>query len=219
MEIACSHPQPICAAWNTQCLQYTVNYKLEQHHENPFPRWREFNTAQGERPDQYTNQIVLKFSSPNRVVKDCDLSRFGRTFGQDGTQEIRIPLVSDHFVCGDGQELWTAENSESSDQLPQLYIKNNARTNTQKPCGISESVRQANHISTIQSRLIVPDNLRSILEVRSGPVPGSCRHENPIFMGQVPHFNERAPLKFSGTIQVLGRVMETLMNDIRGESP
>ncbi len=212
-EKLCRNPHYICENWNTNCSRYSTNENFQILHEAVAPKWRRFSIDLGEYPRRFEDQIYLKFVSPRGTVSDCRLDRFGRKF-QGNTLFIKMPTeMNEDLPCG--VPLWNADNVRPL-YLPKVYVKNDIRYKETRLCGKTEYQVSSQNIIAQRSRTTLPPEFRASTQINIGPVPNSCRHDNPIRIGTDLLFQETPPIRISGRVSVLGRMLESIVTHESG---
>ena len=207
---SCKRPHYICEQWSQNCTRYAVNESFQIVHEEIAPKWRRFSIDQGEYPRRFEDQISLKFVSPRGTVSNCPLSQFGGR-PRGNTWYIKLPTeANDYQPCG--VPLWNGDNNRAL-FLPKVYIKNSIRYFEKRLCGNTEYQNHAQEIPAQRVRAsTVPPAFRAPNATHIGPVQNSCRHENSIAVGSDLSFRETPPIRFSGKVSVLGRMLESIVN-------
>lgn len=207
-EIMCRRPQYLCEKWATRCSRYSVNEAFQIVHENVAPAWRPFALLKGEYPKRFEDQLYLKFVSPKGTVSECRLDKFGRFF-RGNTLFIKIPTAkNEELPCG--VSLWNSENSKPL-FLPKVYIKNSIAYSEMRLCGRTEYSFLTEEVPASNGKSIVPSQFKQNTKVKIGPVTNSCRAPNPVPIGSDNWFSEVPPIRVSGRVSVLGRVLESIV--------
>jgi hypothetical protein len=206
----CLKPQYVCSQWSVNCRQYSINESFQIVHEEVAPKWRPFAIEQGEYPRKFEDQIFLKFVSPKGTVTDCRLDKFARTFSGN-TIYIKIPdETNSELPCG--VPLWNAGNQQEL-YLPKVFIKNDIHYAENRLCGKTEYSMLTQNIPSLNQRNTVPPTFQTSTTVTMQPVAGSCRHDNPVRVGSDNWYLEVPPIRFSGRVSVLGRMLESIVSN------
>ena len=212
-ELMCRRPQYLCERWATRCSRYSVNEAFQIIHENVAPNWRPFALSKGEYPRRFEDQLFLKFVSPKGTVSECRLDKFGRFF-RGNTLFIKIPTEkNEDQPCG--VPLWNPDNSRSL-FLPKVYIKNNIAYEEKRLCGRTEYSFLTEEVPISGGKSVVPVDFQRKTKTHIGPVANSCRAANPVPIGSDYWFSEVPPIRISGRVSVLGRVLESIVS---GDNP
>lgn len=208
----CLAPKYLCKSWNRSCARYQVDEVYHVVHQDLIPKWRPFAIDQGEYPKRFEEDLLLKFVSPNYSVTQCRLDRFPREF-RGKSIYIKIPADprETEKICG--QAIWSDHNMRS-DQLPKLYLKNMISYSQFRLCGKTEYSYLTREVPLTGGQDLVPSLFRNLTEIRVGPVSGTCLVPGAIKSGSDLIYTETPPVKFSGTISVLGKVLESIMVEL-----
>ncbi len=206
----CRRPKYLCEQWSTKCSRYSVNESFQIIHEEVAPKWRPFAIEKGEFPKRFEDQVYLKFVSPKGEVRDCRLDQFGRFF-KGNTLFIKIP-DEDNSEKPCGVPLWNEENKKAL-YLPKVFIKNTIQYPESRLCGRTEYSFITKEIPIGGTRTVVPQTFSRQTEIHIGPVAGSCRADHPTQINSDLWFEEMPPVRFSGRVSVLGRVLESIVDD------
>jgi hypothetical protein len=204
----CTHPQYLCAKWAVNCSRYNVNEAFQVIHEEVAPKWRPFAIQKGEYPKHFEDQLYLKFVSPKGTVSECPLEKFGRFFRGNAIY-IKIPDADNRDLpCG--VPLWNSENQKPL-YLPKVYLKDDIHYPETRLCGRTEYSFITKEVPASGTPTLVPAQFAKGTEAHMGPVPNSCRAENPVQIGPNLWFTEIPPVRIKGRVSVLGRVLESLV--------
>ena len=207
-EIGCRRPKYLCEEWATRCSHYSVNEAFQIIHEEVAPKWRPFAISKGEYPPHFEDQIDLKFVSPKGTVSNCPLNKFGRFF-RGNTLFIKIPgEENEEQPCG--VPLWNKDNTQAL-YLPKVYLRNSIKHAEMRLCGRTEYSFLTEEIPVSGGKSLIPVSFEKETKVTIGPIPNSCRAANPISINSDLWFVEVPPVRFSGRVSVLGRVLESIV--------
>lgn len=204
-EVGCSNPKYKCKRWSSSCKKYSVNEAMHLVWEEAYQRWKPMNLHLGEYPNNFLDEIELKFEGPRKSVAGCKLSKFERKV-RGNVFFFKIPDKSGgQDECG--QALWDDSNTTTF-SLPILKVKSTVTNTVERGCGRTEFIVSADEVPMTQESTIVPSQFSYKQTVRIGPVENSCRHSGSYRVGDNQAFLERSPVRIRGSIAVLGDVLE-----------
>lgn len=212
-EKTCRAPKYKCKRWSIACTRYSVNEVFHVIHEDPAPKWRPYAIQKGEYPSRFEEDIYLKFVSPTRTVSNCRLNRFAREF-RGNSIYIKIPSETNDGIQPCDKPLWTEDNSQPL-YLPKVYIKNAISLSERRMCGRTEYTFVTKELPMSDGDGLVPPRLAEKTEARVGPIRESCRADASFQVGSDLWFTEYPPIRFSGRVSVLGRVLESVVTQER----
>jgi hypothetical protein len=205
----CSRPQYKCAEWSSSCTKYSVNEAFQIVHEEPVSKWRPFSLENGEFPQRFEDDIYLKFVSPSgRVATNCQLSRFPREL-RGNTMFIKIPDAKGSSEMCD-QPIWDQNNLQQN-SLPKVFIKNEISYAERRLCGKTQYSFLTKEIPSQGKASILPSQFSFKTEVNVGPIVETCLAENPERIGNDLWFTEYPPIRFSGRVSVLGKMLDAIL--------
>jgi hypothetical protein len=210
-EQTCRAPKYKCKRWSQACTRYTVNETFHVVHEEVAPKWRPFSIQQGEYPKRFEEDLYLKFVSPGRTVSNCKLSRFAREF-RGNTLYIKMPSETNSGLQPCDVPLWDDSNSRDL-YLPKVYLKNAISYSERRLCGRTEYSFTTKEVPISMGDGLVPPEFSFKTESHIGPIAASCRAEHPVLIGSDLWFTEAPPIRFSGRVSVLGRVLESIVTE------
>lgn len=211
-ETYCTSPQYKCKRWQSNCTRYNVNQSFRVIHEGITPQWRPFNLDQGEYPKRLEQDLYLKFVSGNNVVSNCRLDLFPREF-RGGSIYIKLPSEGEvEKICD--QPLWNEVNTKPY-HFPKVYLKNAISYEEQRLCGITEYSLTTEAIPFQGIDKIIPPQFFSKTVAHIGPIEGTCRAENPFRIGDDLWFRENPPVRITGRVAVLGKMLESIVTELK----
>ena len=208
----CVAPQYKCRKWTSNCKRYSVNQSFRIIHENVAPKWRQFNIDKGELPKRFWQDIYLKFVSPGSVVTNCNLDQFPRVYKGDSIY-IKLPSGNEGFNLCD-KPLWNEINTNPL-YYPKVYIKNAISYDERRLCGTTEYSLTTDEVPFLGGSKLVPSQFSYKTVPHIGPVDGTCRAEKPFRIGDDLWFTERPPIRFSGSVSVLGKMLESIVTEVK----
>lgn len=213
----CRRPQYKCAPgqWDISCTKYSVNEAFHVVHEDIVPKWRPFALEQGEFPQKFEEQIYLKFASPGgHIAKNCRLADFPREL-RGSTLYIKIPSEKNEDGPCD-VPLWDESNTDSA-HLPKVYVKNSISYPEDRLCGRTEYSFLTKDLPLSDSDGLIPPKLSLKTQIHVGPVAEACLADRSFKIGNDLWFREMPPIRFSGRVSVLGRMLESILTESRNQ--
>lgn len=212
-EKMCRAPKYKCKKWSLSCTKYTVNEVFNVVHEDIAAKWRPFAIQKGEYPKRFEEDIYLKFVSPGRVVSNCRLNRFAREF-RGNSIYIKMPSEKNEGLQPCDQPLWDEHNTRPL-YLPKVYVKNAISFPERRLCGRTEFSFTTKEVPMSDGDGLVPPQFSYKTESRIGPIREACRAESPFQIGPDLWFTEYPAVRFSGRVSVLGRVLESIVTEVK----
>lgn len=212
-EKACRAPKYKCKQWATTCTKYTVNEVFQVVHEDIAAKWRPFAIQKGEYPKRFEDDITLKFVSPGRTVTGCHLNRFPREFRGNAIY-IKMPSERNEGILPCDEPLWDATNTQPL-YLPKVYIKNAIAYAERRLCGRTQYSFTTKEVPMGDGDGLVPPEFSFKTQTQIGPIRESCRADTPFQIGSDLWFTEYPPIRFSGRVSVLGRLLESIVTEVR----
>jgi hypothetical protein len=208
----CTAPQYKCKKWESNCKRYNVNESFRVVHEEIVPKWRPFNLDQGEYPKRFEQDLYLKFVSGDNVVSNCRLDLFPREYRGDSIY-IKLPEEKELSKICD-QPLWNESNTKPF-HYPKVYIKNVISYEERRLCGITEYSLITDEIPFQGADKIIPPQFSYKTVAHVGPVEGTCRADNTFKVGDDLWFTEIPPVRVSGRVAVLGKMLESIVTEVK----
>jgi hypothetical protein len=212
-ERGCRAPQYKCKTWATSCTKYTVNEAFQVVHEDIAAKWRPFAIQKGEYPQRFEEDITLKFVSPGRTVTGCHLNRFPREF-RGNSIYIKMPSANNEGIQPCDEPLWDATNTQPL-YLPKVYVKNTISYPERRLCGRTQYSFTTKEVPMSDGDGLIPPQFSYKTETSIGPIKEACRADSPFQIGADLWFTEYPPIRFSGRVSVLGRVLESIVTEVR----
>jgi hypothetical protein len=209
----CRRPKYKCAKWETSCTHYAVNEVFHIIHEEPAPKWRPFSIDQGEFPARFEDDIYLKFvSKAGQVATNCRLSAFAREL-RGSTIFIKVPTEANETKPCD-LPIWDSANVHPTN-LPKVYIKNAISYPERRLCGKTEYSFLTKELPLLGGDGLVPSEFNFKTIVNIGPIRAACLAPHPFEIGRDLWFTEHSPVRFSGRVSVLGRMLESILTEMK----
>jgi hypothetical protein len=209
----CKRPQYQCAKWNQACTKYAVNEAFHIVHEEPTAKWRPFALEQGEFPPRFEEDIYLKFvSRAGKTATNCRLSDFPREL-RGSTVFIKIPTQDNESQPCD-RPIWDKETLESMN-LPKVYLKNAISYTERRLCGKTEYSFVTKELPLLGDAALIPSSFALKTEVNVGPIKEACLSKKSFQVGSDLWFTERPPIRFTGRVSVLGRMLESILTEVK----
>lgn len=208
-ETNCVRPILRCQKWNTQCSHYHLNQQLQLAHESLESKWRHFSLADGEFPLHFEEQLYLRFQSPNHSANHCLLRKFPRKL-RGKTLLIQIPRHGQEPAGLCDQPIWN-ENTIKPLNYPKVWISNNIQYPQTRRCGRSEFRSMVRDIPTRTTSGLIPESFINRVATSASTLPQSCQHSGSWMEDGNAYYHEYSPIRFSGKISVLGRILESIL--------
>ena len=210
-ERVCRAPKYKCKRWEMSCSKYTVNEVFQVIHEEIAPKWRPFAIQKGEYPKRFEEDIELRFVSPGRTVNHCKLNRFPREF-RGNSIFIKMPSDKNEGIQPCEEPLWDERNTQPL-YLPKVYIRNGISFAERRLCGRTEYSFSTKEVPLNDGDGLIPPEYSYKTQTTIGPIREACRSDSPFQIGSDLWFTEYPPIRFSGRVSVLGRVLESIVTE------